>query len=167
LRKHKDGARFPFFMNNFFASKITWSKKARDVRRQIFGNRKLGSGALPSPIRTSPPSDGRHYLAHILLAQALSACYFGANYSYRVYKGRPVANAEKISIALPTEMVAIVRRAVESGEYASSSEVVRDALRDWTYKRSLREQGIAELRDLWLEALRDPTPGVAADEVLD
>lgn len=110
---------------------------------------------------------GRSLPAHILLAPALSACYLGTNYSYRVYKGRPVANAEKISIALPTEMVAIVRRAVESGEYASSSEVVRDALRDWTHKRSLRQQGIAELRDLWRDALRDPTPCVAADEVLD
>ncbi|MFZ0359195.1 MAG: type II toxin-antitoxin system ParD family antitoxin, partial [Terriglobales bacterium] len=48
-------------------------------------------------------------------------------------------NVEKISIALPPEMVAVVRRAVETGEYASSSEVVRDALRDWTQKRSLRQ----------------------------
>ena len=44
--------------------------------------------------------------------------------------------AEKISIALPSEMVAVVRGAVATGEYASSSEVVRDALRDWTHKRS-------------------------------
>ena len=78
-----------------------------------------------------------------------------------------MANAEKISIDLPTEIVAIVRRAVESREYASSSEVVRDALHDWTHKRSLRHQGVAELRDLWRESLRDPTPGVAVDEVLD
>ena len=78
-----------------------------------------------------------------------------------------MANAKKISIALPTEMVAIVRLAVESGEYASSSEVVRDALRDWTHKRSLRQQGVAEFRDLWRESLRDPTPGAAVDEVLD
>ena len=41
-------------------------------------------------------------------------------------------NVEKISIALPPEMVAVLRQAVETGEYASSSEVVRDALRDWT-----------------------------------
>jgi putative addiction module CopG family antidote len=57
-----------------------------------------------------------------------------------------MANVEKISIALPPKMVAVVRQAVETGEYASSSEVVRDALRDWTQKRSLRQQGIDELR---------------------
>lgn len=74
--------------------------------------------------------------------------------------------AEKISIALPPEMVAAVRGAVATGEYASSSEVIRDALRDWTHKRSLRQQGVAELRALWQEALADKTPGVAVDEVL-
>lgn len=78
-----------------------------------------------------------------------------------------MTTAEKISIALPREMVSIVRSAVASGEYASSSEVIRDALRDWTYKRSLRQQGVAELHQLWEEALRDKTPGVAADAVLD
>lgn len=77
------------------------------------------------------------------------------------------ATAEKISIALPPEMVALVRGAVETGEYASSSEVVRDALRDWTRKRSLQQQGIEQLRQLWQEAINDKTPGVAADEVLE
>ena len=57
--------------------------------------------------------------------------------------------------------------AVATGEYASSSEVVRDALRDWTHKRSLRQQGVAELRQVWQEAMRDQRPGVDADSVLD
>lgn len=74
---------------------------------------------------------------------------------------------EKISIALPPEMVAQVRQAVETGEYASSSEVVRDALRDWTYKRHLQQQGVQELRQLWMEARNNDTPGVPAQDVLD
>jgi antitoxin ParD1/3/4 len=74
---------------------------------------------------------------------------------------------EKISIALPPEMAAQVRRAVEAGEYASSSEVVRDALRDWTQKRQLQQNGIAELRKLWPQARKDNTPGVPMDDVLD
>ena len=76
-------------------------------------------------------------------------------------------SVEKISIALPPEMVAQVRQAVETGEYASSSEVVRDALRDWTYKRHLQQQGIAELRQLWQEARNNDAPGVPAEDVLD
>ena len=78
-----------------------------------------------------------------------------------------MTTAEKISIALPPEMVAIVSNAVATGEYASSSEVIRDALRDWTYKRNLRQQGVAELRKLWQEALQDKTPGIGADDVLE
>lgn len=74
---------------------------------------------------------------------------------------------EKISIALPPDMVTLVRQAVEKGEYASSSEVIRDALRDWNHKRRLREQGVDELRQVWQQARDDPRPAVAAEEVLD
>jgi antitoxin ParD1/3/4 len=74
---------------------------------------------------------------------------------------------EKISIALPPEMVAQLRQAVETGEYASSSEVVRDALRDWSRKRQLQQNGVAELRQLWQEARADKSPGLDPEEVLD
>jgi antitoxin ParD1/3/4 len=73
---------------------------------------------------------------------------------------------DKISIALPPEMVAQVRQAVATGEYASSSEVVRDALRDWTHKRQLQQNGISELRQLWQAAREKNGPYVPADEVM-
>lgn len=77
-------------------------------------------------------------------------------------------NVEKISIALPAEMVAALRQAVETGEYASSSEVVRDALRDWTQKRSRRQhQGIEDLRQAWQQAMEDKSPGVPVKGVLN
>ena len=62
------------------------------------------------------------------------------------------ATAEKISIALPPERVATVGGAVATGEYASSSEVIRDALSDCTHKRTLRRQGMFGLRALWQES---------------
>lgn len=74
---------------------------------------------------------------------------------------------EKLSIALPPEMAAIVRRAVEAGEYSSNSEVIRDALRDWTHKRNVRGQVIAELRQKWLEAVADDSEGLDPDAVFD
>jgi antitoxin ParD1/3/4 len=49
-----------------------------------------------------------------------------------------VPTVEKISIALPSEMVNWIREAVDSGEYASASEVVRDALRIWKRERNAR-----------------------------
>ena len=41
-----------------------------------------------------------------------------------------MANVEKISIALTPEMAATMRQLVASGEFASESEVMREALRD-------------------------------------
>ena len=72
---------------------------------------------------------------------------------------------EKLSVALPTEMAAIVRMAVDRGEYSSNSEVIREALRDWTYKRNLREQGLARLRRKWHAAVADDSDGLEPDEV--
>ena len=65
-----------------------------------------------------------------------------------------MATVEKISIALPPDMAALVRDAVGSGEYASSSEVIRDALREWKYKRVLRQKAIEELRAAVEEGLK-------------
>ena len=62
-------------------------------------------------------------------------------------------NVEKVSIALTPEIAAVVRQAVESGEYASNSEIVREALRDWKLKRALQQQEIEEIRRLWNEGL--------------
>ena len=55
---------------------------------------------------------------------------------------------EKLSIALPPEMANLLREAVESGEYASASEVVRDALRAWKRKRRLETLELGGLRRL-------------------
>ena len=64
-----------------------------------------------------------------------------------------MATVEKLSIALTPEMAKEVRMAVKNGEYASSSEVIREALRDWRRKRALQDQEIEELRDLWREGV--------------
>ena len=64
-----------------------------------------------------------------------------------------MATVEKLSIALTHEMADEVRTAVKSGDYASSSEVIREALRDWRRKRALQDQEINELRGLWHEGL--------------
>jgi len=62
-------------------------------------------------------------------------------------------NVEKLSIALTPEMAGLVRGAVESGEYATTSEVVREALREWKQRRTLQQRDIEELRRLWAEGL--------------
>jgi len=78
-----------------------------------------------------------------------------------------MSSVEKISIALPPEMAAQLRRAVETSEYASSSEVVRGALRDWNHRRQIQQSGLSELRQLWREARADRRPGLDPDAVFD
>ena len=43
----------------------------------------------------------------------------------------------KISISLTDSQLQLVEQAVQSGDYASSSEVVREALREWKARRVL------------------------------
>jgi antitoxin ParD1/3/4 len=45
-----------------------------------------------------------------------------------------MAKVQKISIALPKEMIADIRYAVDSGQYATTSEVIREAVREWRGK---------------------------------
>ena len=60
-----------------------------------------------------------------------------------------MAEIERLSVALPTPMAKSVREAVENGEYASTSEVIRDALRLWESRRQLRERDVQVLRQRW------------------
>lgn len=57
-----------------------------------------------------------------------------------------MAEIERMTITLPSDMAAVVKGAVEGGDYASSSEVVREALRDWKTKRALQLQELASLK---------------------
>jgi antitoxin ParD1/3/4 len=47
-----------------------------------------------------------------------------------------MANVEKISVSLPRDMIDDIRDAVESGAYATTSEVLRDAVRGWQKTRA-------------------------------
>ena len=75
-----------------------------------------------------------------------------------------MAKVQKISVALPAEMVIDLRGAVASGEYSSTSEVIRDALRDWKLKRKVASLELDELRRLVQEGI-DSGRGTDADRV--
>lgn len=55
---------------------------------------------------------------------------------------------QKVSVALTNEQVAALKAAVDTGEYATTSEAIRDALRDWQWKRDLRGEELKRLREL-------------------
>lgn len=73
-----------------------------------------------------------------------------------------MSNAQKISIALTPELNQVVQEAVKSGQYATASEVMRDALRLWQNKEKLKQEGIEYMRALIQEGI-DSGPGRELD----
>lgn len=57
-----------------------------------------------------------------------------------------MTTTERLTVILPTEVAAAVRRTVASGEYASPSEVIQKALEDWALQRSEMEMDLDRLR---------------------
>lgn len=53
---------------------------------------------------------------------------------------------ERITVTMPAEMAAKLRAAVERGEYATSSEIVREAVRAWVDKEERREAALSTFR---------------------
>jgi antitoxin ParD1/3/4 len=74
-----------------------------------------------------------------------------------------MAEIERLTITLPSDMAAVVKDAVAGGDYASSSEVVREALRDWRMKRTLQLQELAALKADIDKGLADVAAGRVKD----
>ena len=77
-----------------------------------------------------------------------------------------MSNVQKISVALTPEFMAMLKEAVESGEYTSASEVIRDALRHWKERRTCHELSAEELRPLWQRGVESgPGRFASIDEI--
>jgi antitoxin ParD1/3/4 len=73
-------------------------------------------------------------------------------------------SAEEISIILPPDMARLLRAAVAGGEYASTSEALRDAVRAWHRQRLEDAERLAALRARAQASLADPTPSLSEAE---
>lgn len=69
-----------------------------------------------------------------------------------------MGHVDKRSITLSPELAAEVDAAVAVGDYASASEVIRDALRLWKERRDLLGYSVEELRVLVQQGI-DSGPG--------
>jgi antitoxin ParD1/3/4 len=77
-------------------------------------------------------------------------------------------NVEKVSVSMTPQHAKLLRDAVNSGAYASGSEVVREAMRDWSAKWMQKREDIAKLRAMWEEGKTSgPAVEVDFDAVLD
>jgi antitoxin ParD1/3/4 len=66
---------------------------------------------------------------------------------------------ERLTTTLPGDMAALVTRAVSGGDYASSSEVIREARRDCELKTEVRRRRLEALRGEIDQGLADMQAG--------
>lgn len=72
---------------------------------------------------------------------------------------------EKLSITLPTEMARMIHERVERGDYASTSEFMRDAVRAWSQREEERAERLAAIRARIERSINDPRPSLSIEEV--
>lgn len=65
---------------------------------------------------------------------------------------------EKLSITLPSEMVRSIKNKVEAGDYASTSEVIREAVLVWQRHEEERAEPLGLIRDRVQRSLADVRP---------
>ena len=70
---------------------------------------------------------------------------------------------ERMTITIPSEMAGTLRRTVAGGEVASTSEVVREALRDWPRSRDAERRDLEALRAA-IKAGLESGPCIPADQ---
>ena len=82
-----------------------------------------------------------------------------------------MSTIERMTITMPADMAAIVKGAVEGGDYASTSEVIREALRDWKSKRAIQLHKLEALKADIDQGLADVAAGRVkdfdADRIID
>jgi antitoxin ParD1/3/4 len=64
-----------------------------------------------------------------------------------------MSKIEKISVAVTAEQHAKIKAAVERGDYATTSEVIRTALREWELKEEMRRLEAERIGKLWDEGI--------------
>ena len=75
-------------------------------------------------------------------------------------------STQQFSITLPHEMAEMVRSRVESGEYASESEVIRDGLRSLEMQNRALEAWLREDVAKTYDAMKaNPKRGISFDKV--
>jgi antitoxin ParD1/3/4 len=73
--------------------------------------------------------------------------------------GDQVSELERLTITLTNELAETIKAAVNEGDYASASEVIREALREWKTRRELRHEELAALKTDIDQALNEVAAG--------
>jgi antitoxin ParD1/3/4 len=76
-----------------------------------------------------------------------------------------MATSEKLSITLPPDMVSAIKARVDAGAYASTSEVLREAMRLWLRQEEEYEERLSSIRARIRQSLDDTRPSLTSGEM--
>ena len=74
-----------------------------------------------------------------------------------------MSTAEKISITLPPEMNRMIKERVDAGDFGSTSELIREALRLWQQRDEERRLRLTDIRNRIELAINDPRPSLSIE----
>ena len=72
--------------------------------------------------------------------------------------------AEKISITVTPAMKRVLEERVASGEFASASELMREAFRTWQRQQDEHQERLASIRARIQNSIDDPRPSLSLEE---
>ena len=72
--------------------------------------------------------------------------------------------AEKISITVTPAMKRVLEDRVASGEFASASELMREAFRTWQRSEEKHQEELAAIRKRIQDSIDDPRPSITLEE---
>lgn len=75
--------------------------------------------------------------------------------------------AEKISITVTPAMKRVLEERVASGQFASASELMREAFRAWQRQQDEHEERLASIRARVQKSIDDPRSSIPAKDVFD
>ena len=76
-----------------------------------------------------------------------------------------MSTAEKISITVTPAMKRVLEERVASGQFASASELMREAFRTWQKQQDEHEERLASIRARIQKSIDDPRPSLSAEQV--
>lgn len=74
---------------------------------------------------------------------------------------------KKFDVTLPDDVVAVVEDAVASGQFASSDDMLIDAVQAWQRAQEERAETLASIKARIQQSLDDPRPSVPIDEAFE
>ena len=78
-----------------------------------------------------------------------------------------MSESDQITVSLPPELKRVVAERVQSGEFATASDAIAEAIRAWGRESAEDTRRVAVIRDKITAAMDDPRPSTPIGEAFE